>query len=40
MCVHSLQPISLSWWPLFRDSVFYILSILVLILVRNPLLKL
>uniref|UniRef100_H3DHA8 Solute carrier family 24 member 6a n=1 Tax=Tetraodon nigroviridis TaxID=99883 RepID=H3DHA8_TETNG len=28
-----LQPISLSWWPLFRDAVFYILSILVLILV-------
>ncbi|TWW55673.1 Sodium/potassium/calcium exchanger 3 [Takifugu flavidus] len=27
------QPISLSWWPLFRDAVFYILSILVLILV-------
>lgn len=32
----SLQPISLSWWPLFRDAVFYILSIVVLILVRNP----
>ncbi|XP_030595025.1 sodium/potassium/calcium exchanger 3 isoform X2 [Archocentrus centrarchus] len=27
------QPIVLSWWPLFRDSVFYILSIVVLILV-------
>ncbi|XP_034037508.1 sodium/potassium/calcium exchanger 3-like [Thalassophryne amazonica] len=27
------QPITLSWWPLFRDSVFYILSIVVLILV-------
>ncbi|XP_054647800.1 sodium/potassium/calcium exchanger 3-like isoform X2 [Dunckerocampus dactyliophorus] len=27
------QPISLSWWPLFRDAVFYILSIIVLILV-------
>ncbi|TKS72285.1 Sodium/potassium/calcium exchanger 3 [Collichthys lucidus] len=27
------QPISLSWWPLFRDAVFYILSIVVLILV-------
>ncbi|KAM6923557.1 sodium/potassium/calcium exchanger 3-like [Xenentodon cancila] len=27
------QPITLSWWPLFRDAVFYILSILVLILV-------
>lgn len=31
----SLQPIALSWWPLFRDAVFYILSIVVLILVRN-----
>ncbi|CAB1455060.1 unnamed protein product [Pleuronectes platessa] len=31
--IFSKQPISLSWWPLFRDSVFYILSILVLILV-------
>ncbi|XP_041846797.1 sodium/potassium/calcium exchanger 3-like isoform X2 [Melanotaenia boesemani] len=31
--IFSGQPISLSWWPLFRDSVFYILSILVLILV-------
>uniref|UniRef100_A0A3P9B695 Solute carrier family 24 member 6a n=1 Tax=Maylandia zebra TaxID=106582 RepID=A0A3P9B695_9CICH len=29
------QPIALSWWPLFRDAVFYILSIVVLILVRN-----
>uniref|UniRef100_I3JCL9 Solute carrier family 24 member 6a n=2 Tax=Oreochromis niloticus TaxID=8128 RepID=I3JCL9_ORENI len=29
------QPIGLSWWPLFRDAVFYILSIVVLILVRN-----
>ncbi|KAK1904874.1 Sodium/potassium/calcium exchanger 3 [Dissostichus eleginoides] len=27
------QPITLSWWPLFRDAFFYILSILVLILV-------
>ncbi|XP_074504774.1 sodium/potassium/calcium exchanger 3-like [Sebastes fasciatus] len=27
------QPISLSWWPLFRDSSFYILSIILLILV-------
>ncbi|XP_026186120.1 sodium/potassium/calcium exchanger 3 [Mastacembelus armatus] len=27
------QPITLSWWPLFRDAVFYILSIVVLILV-------
>ncbi|XP_025998944.1 sodium/potassium/calcium exchanger 3-like isoform X2 [Astatotilapia calliptera] len=27
------QPIALSWWPLFRDAVFYILSIVVLILV-------
>lgn len=34
--VSSLQPITLSWWPLFRDAVFYILSIVVLILVRNP----
>ncbi|XP_069387399.1 sodium/potassium/calcium exchanger 3-like isoform X4 [Paralichthys olivaceus] len=31
--IFSKQPISLSWWPLFRDAVFYILSILVLILV-------
>ncbi|KAM7417559.1 hypothetical protein PAMA_017275 [Pampus argenteus] len=31
--IFSGQPISLSWWPLFRDAVFYILSILVLILV-------
>uniref|UniRef100_A0A3Q2CVT8 Sodium/calcium exchanger membrane region domain-containing protein n=2 Tax=Cyprinodon variegatus TaxID=28743 RepID=A0A3Q2CVT8_CYPVA len=30
--IFSGQPISLSWWPLFRDAVFYILSILVLIL--------
>ncbi|XP_068596965.1 LOW QUALITY PROTEIN: sodium/potassium/calcium exchanger 3-like [Brachionichthys hirsutus] len=27
------QPISLSWWPLLRDSAFYILSIILLILV-------
>ncbi|CAL9706987.1 unnamed protein product [Knipowitschia caucasica] len=27
------QPIPLSWWPLFRDSSFYILSIIMLILV-------
>ncbi|XP_077433569.1 sodium/potassium/calcium exchanger 3 isoform X2 [Vanacampus margaritifer] len=27
------QPITLSWWPLFRDAVFYILSIVVLIAV-------
>ncbi|XP_061691605.1 sodium/potassium/calcium exchanger 3-like isoform X2 [Syngnathoides biaculeatus] len=27
------QTISLSWWPLFRDAVFYILSIIVLIVV-------
>ncbi|KAK2849039.1 hypothetical protein Q5P01_008873 [Channa striata] len=27
------QPITLSWWPVFRDAVFYILSIVVLILV-------
>ncbi|XP_056295466.1 sodium/potassium/calcium exchanger 3-like [Pseudoliparis swirei] len=31
--IFSGQPISLSWWPLFRDAVFYILSILVLITV-------
>ncbi|XP_022069391.1 sodium/potassium/calcium exchanger 3-like isoform X1 [Acanthochromis polyacanthus] len=31
--IFSGQPISLSWWPLFRDAVFYILSIVVLILV-------
>lgn len=31
--IFSGQPISLSWWPLFRDAVFYILSIIVLILV-------
>lgn len=31
--IFSGQPISLSWWPLFRDSVFYILSIIILILV-------
>ncbi|XP_019901719.1 sodium/potassium/calcium exchanger 3-like isoform X2 [Esox lucius] len=27
------QPISLSWWPLLRDSIYYILSILILIAV-------
>ncbi|XP_031159293.1 sodium/potassium/calcium exchanger 3 isoform X2 [Sander lucioperca] len=31
--IFSGQTISLSWWPLFRDAAFYILSILVLILV-------
>ncbi|KAM4621822.1 sodium/potassium/calcium exchanger 3-like [Polymixia lowei] len=31
--IFSGQPISLSWWPLFRDAIFYILSIVVLILV-------
>uniref|UniRef100_A0A3Q3W5K5 Sodium/calcium exchanger membrane region domain-containing protein n=1 Tax=Mola mola TaxID=94237 RepID=A0A3Q3W5K5_MOLML len=31
--IFSGQPIVLSWWPLFRDAVFYILSIIVLILV-------
>nr|XP_046263096.1 sodium/potassium/calcium exchanger 3-like isoform X2 [Scatophagus argus] len=31
--IFSRQPITLSWWPLFRDAVFYILSIVVLILV-------
>uniref|UniRef100_A0A3Q1IHW5 Sodium/calcium exchanger membrane region domain-containing protein n=1 Tax=Anabas testudineus TaxID=64144 RepID=A0A3Q1IHW5_ANATE len=30
--IFSGQTISLSWWPLFRDAVFYILSIVVLIL--------
>ncbi|XP_057705912.1 sodium/potassium/calcium exchanger 3-like isoform X2 [Corythoichthys intestinalis] len=27
------QPILLSWWPLFRDAAFYILSIILLIVV-------
>ncbi|XP_077589452.1 sodium/potassium/calcium exchanger 3-like isoform X3 [Stigmatopora nigra] len=27
------QPILLSWWPLFRDATFYILSIILLIVV-------
>ncbi|KAK3535112.1 hypothetical protein QTP70_004667 [Hemibagrus guttatus] len=27
------QTISLTWWPLFRDSVYYIISILALILI-------
>ncbi|KAK0138564.1 Sodium/potassium/calcium exchanger 3 [Merluccius polli] len=31
--IFSGQSISLSWWPLFRDSIFYIVSILVLIMV-------
>ncbi|KAM9741472.1 sodium/potassium/calcium exchanger 3-like isoform 1-T2 [Menidia menidia] len=31
--IFSGQPISLSWWPLFRDASFYILSIVLLILV-------
>ncbi|XP_035017130.1 sodium/potassium/calcium exchanger 3 isoform X2 [Hippoglossus stenolepis] len=31
--IFAKQPICLSWWPLFRDAFFYILSILVLILV-------
>ncbi|KAM8909594.1 sodium/potassium/calcium exchanger 3 isoform 1-T1 [Spinachia spinachia] len=31
--IFSRQPISLSWWPLFRDAVFYVLSIVVLITV-------
>ncbi|XP_034545114.1 sodium/potassium/calcium exchanger 3 isoform X2 [Notolabrus celidotus] len=31
--IFSGQTISLSWWPLFRDAAFYILSIVVLILV-------
>lgn len=29
------QTIILTWWPLFRDSTFYILSVLALILVRS-----
>lgn len=37
VCKFSPQPISLSWWPLFRDAIFYILSVVVLILVRNSL---
>ncbi|KAI3351687.1 hypothetical protein L3Q82_020521, partial [Scortum barcoo] len=31
--IFSGQTISLSWWPLFRDAIFYIISIVVLILV-------
>nr|XP_061784140.1 sodium/potassium/calcium exchanger 3-like isoform X2 [Nerophis lumbriciformis] len=31
--IFAVQPISLSWWPLFRDAVFYIFSIIVLIIV-------
>ncbi|CAL8264266.1 unnamed protein product [Lota lota] len=31
--IFSGQSIILSWWPLFRDSIFYVLSILVLIMV-------
>ncbi|MED6272791.1 hypothetical protein CHARACLAT_000328 [Characodon lateralis] len=31
--IFSGQPISLTWWPLLRDALFYILSILMLILV-------
>ncbi|XP_068446466.1 sodium/potassium/calcium exchanger 3 isoform X2 [Clinocottus analis] len=31
--IFSRQPITLSWWPLFRDAIFYILSIVVLIMV-------
>ncbi|KAJ8014895.1 hypothetical protein DPEC_G00020530 [Dallia pectoralis] len=27
------QPITLSWWPLLRDSIYYIMSILMLIVV-------
>ncbi|XP_060782701.1 LOW QUALITY PROTEIN: sodium/potassium/calcium exchanger 3 [Neoarius graeffei] len=27
------QTISLTWWPLFRDSVYYIISVLALILI-------
>uniref|UniRef100_A0A674D8S6 Sodium/calcium exchanger membrane region domain-containing protein n=2 Tax=Salmo trutta TaxID=8032 RepID=A0A674D8S6_SALTR len=29
------QPISLSWWPLLRDSLYYILSILMLMLIDS-----
>ncbi|XP_072519141.1 sodium/potassium/calcium exchanger 3 isoform X3 [Salminus brasiliensis] len=31
--IFSGQTISLTWWPLFRDSVFYIFSVLALILI-------
>ncbi|XP_028816395.1 sodium/potassium/calcium exchanger 3 isoform X2 [Denticeps clupeoides] len=31
--IFSGQTISLTWWPLFRDSVYYILSVLALILI-------
>lgn len=30
----SLQTIALTWWSLFRDSSYYILSVLTLIMVR------
>ncbi|XP_057206106.1 sodium/potassium/calcium exchanger 3 isoform X1 [Triplophysa rosa] len=31
--IFSGQTISLTWWPLFRDSTYYILSVLALILI-------
>ncbi|XP_065128048.2 sodium/potassium/calcium exchanger 3 isoform X1 [Paramisgurnus dabryanus] len=31
--IFSGQTISLTWWPLFRDSIYYILSVLALILI-------
>ncbi|KAK9963147.1 hypothetical protein ABG768_006358 [Culter alburnus] len=31
--IFSGQTITLTWWPLFRDSIFYILSVLALILI-------
>lgn len=30
----SLQTVVLTWWSLFRDSSYYILSVLALIMVR------
>ena len=30
----SLQTVTLTWWSLFRDSTYYILSVLTLIMVR------
>lgn len=38
MCVSfSRQTVALTWWSLFRDSSYYILSVLALILVRRNL---
>ncbi|TRY88811.1 hypothetical protein DNTS_015024 [Danionella cerebrum] len=31
--VFNILTITLTWWPLFRDSIFYILSVLALILI-------